>query len=75
MKTPKAICTAAVLALALSVPVYAGEVLTPGYTPPPPPPPPETSNTVDTAPATSSLLGGLSITSVEGILWVFSSIL
>ena len=29
---------AAVLALALSIPAYAGDVLTPGYVPPPPPP-------------------------------------
>lgn len=30
MKTLKAICTAAILALALSVPAYAGDVQTPG---------------------------------------------
>jgi hypothetical protein len=34
MKAFKAICTVAVLALALSVPTYAGEVLTPGFTSP-----------------------------------------
>jgi len=72
MKTLKAICTAAILALALSIPASAGEMLTPGCTPPPPPPPPETSTTVEPAP--SSVLGDLSTTSVEGILWVFSSI-
>jgi hypothetical protein len=38
MKSLKAICSAATLALVLSVPVYAGDVLTPGYTAPPPPP-------------------------------------
>lgn len=32
MKTLKAICTAAILALAVSVPTYAGEILTPGLT-------------------------------------------
>jgi len=31
MQTLKAICTAAILALALTVPVYAGDVDTPGY--------------------------------------------
>jgi len=36
MKTLKAICTAAILALALSVPAPAGELQTPGYTAPPP---------------------------------------
>ncbi len=36
MKTLKAICTAAILALALSVPAYAGDVQTPGCTAPPP---------------------------------------
>lgn len=39
MKTLKAICMAVVLAFALSVPAFAGDVLTPGYVPPPPPPP------------------------------------
>jgi hypothetical protein len=36
MQTLKAICTAAILALALSVPAYAGDVETPGVVPPPP---------------------------------------
>jgi hypothetical protein len=39
MKAFKAICSATVLALAFSVPTYAGDILTPGCTPPPPPPP------------------------------------
>ena len=39
MKAFKAICSATVLALALSVPTYAGDILIPGYVPPPPPPP------------------------------------
>jgi hypothetical protein len=34
MKTLKAICTATILALALSVPAYAGDVETPGKTSP-----------------------------------------
>jgi len=75
MKPLKALGATAILALALSVPTYAGEMLSPGVTPPPPPPPPEEIITVDTATATSSLLGDPSITSVEGILWVFGSIL
>ena len=36
MKRLKAICTAAIVALALSVPAYAGEINTPGYTSPAP---------------------------------------
>ena len=43
MKALKAICSATVLALALSVPTYAGDILTPGVVSPPPPPPPSTS--------------------------------
>lgn len=74
MKTLKAVCTAAILALALSIPVYAGEMLTPGVTPPPPPPPAEDSITVEVSTATSSELGDLSSTSVEVILWILASI-
>ena len=59
MKAFKAICSATVLALALSVPTYAGDILTPGYTAPPPPPPPGTS--VVTEPA----LGEISTYGVE----------
>jgi hypothetical protein len=36
MKTLKAICTAAILALALSVPVYAGDISSPGASAPSP---------------------------------------
>jgi hypothetical protein len=55
MKSLKAICTAATLALVLSVPVYAGDVLTPGYTAPPPPPQSrvETEQTVATETSSS----------------------
>lgn len=74
MKTLKAIGTAAILALVLSIPAYAGEMLTPGCTPPPPPPPPEEIIIVETETATSSILGDLSFTSIEGILLVFGSI-
>jgi hypothetical protein len=38
MKTFKAICTAAILALALTVPAYAGDVETPGKPAPSPSP-------------------------------------
>lgn len=34
MKTVKAICTAAILALALSIPAYAGDIGSPGITAP-----------------------------------------
>ena len=74
MKTLKAICTAAILAFALSIPVSAGEMLTPGVTPPPPPPPVEEGITVEATTATSSELGDLSSPSVEVILWVLASI-
>ncbi len=47
MKSLKSICTTATLALILSVPVYAGDVLTPGYTTPPPPPPPQSRVTME----------------------------
>lgn len=50
MKALKAICTAAILALALSVPTYAGEILTPGVTGPPPPPPACTASVASTSP-------------------------
>src|SRR6266851_2839458 len=62
MKTLKAICTAAILALALSVPAYAGDILTPGFTAPPPPPPPESNITGDVSvpTATSSAPGDMS---------------
>ncbi|MGH9969703.1 MAG: hypothetical protein ACREBG_18180 [Pyrinomonadaceae bacterium] len=39
MKTIKPILTATILSLALFVPVYAGDMSTPGAAPPPPPPP------------------------------------
>jgi hypothetical protein len=45
MKTVKAICVSIVLALALSVPAYAGDVLTPGVTCP------DSGTPVVTAPA------------------------
>jgi hypothetical protein len=53
----KAICTAAILGLALSVPAYAGDIDSPGHTVPPP-----TNSTDDNA----SL--GLAITSEDLML-------
>lgn len=71
MKTLKAICTAAILALALSVPVYAGDVHTPGYTAPPPPPPPTNITVEINMPtATSPDLGDISTPGFADILWV-----
>jgi hypothetical protein len=78
MKTLKAICTATILALALSVPTYAGEILSPGVTAPPPPPP-ESNITVDTvdmsAPTeTSSDLVDMSTPGFAEIIWLLASI-
>jgi hypothetical protein len=76
MKALKSICTAAILALALSVPTYAGEILSPGFTQPPPPPPPESNITADISlqTETSSDLGDLCTPGVEDILWILASI-
>jgi hypothetical protein len=64
MKTIKAICTAAVLAITLSIPVYAGQINTPGITcpvtgcPDPEPTPGEvsTSTAALTSPEACALL-------------------
>ena len=77
MKTLRTICTTAILALALSVPVYAGQIETPGYTPPPPPPPPELVVTVEVnAPiaSTSDLGDDTSSLSFADLLWALASI-
>jgi hypothetical protein len=77
MKTMKAICTAAVLALALSAPAYAGDMLTPGVnSPPPPPPPPELNfaGAVSVPSAASLLLGDITTPCITDILWVLASI-
>jgi len=81
MKALKAICTATILALTLSVPAFAGDLLSPGYVPPPPPPPPEShfvveSNTLDTSvpTKTSSFLGDMSTPGVADMLWILASI-
>ena len=79
MKTLKAICTAAILALALSVPAYAGDIYTPGYTEPPPPPPPSSNMTVEmTGPtatlATSSVPDDASTPSLADIFLALASV-
>jgi hypothetical protein len=81
MKALKAICSASILALALSVPAFAGDLLSPGYVPPPPPPPPEARivvepNTVDTSvpTKTSSFLADMSTPGVVDMLWILASI-
>jgi hypothetical protein len=76
MKTLKTICTTAILALALSVPVYAGQIETPGYTAPPPPPPPDSIVTVElSAPiASTSDLGHTTSLSFADLLWALASI-
>jgi hypothetical protein len=74
MKTLKAICTAAILALALSVPASAGDLLSPGYTAPPPPPPPESNIMVDTNVSTeTSAPGDISTPGFADILWLLAS--
>lgn len=76
MKKLKTICPAAILALVLTVPAYAGEMLTPGVTAPQPSP--STLNiTVDISvpEATSYDLGDLSSAGgIADILWVLASI-
>ena len=76
MKTLKAICMTAILALALGVPANAGDVYTPGSpTPPPPPPPP--SNMCAGMRELTATSTNLSDTSTEGfvdLLWVLASI-
>jgi hypothetical protein len=74
MKTLKAICTAAILALALSVPTYAGDVLVPGRTAPPPPPESNITGDMSVPTATSFALGDVSTAGLADILWVLASI-
>ena len=81
MKAFKAICTATVLALAISVPTYAGDILTPGYTDPPPPPPPGTSavtepafGEISTSDVESTSLGVAETSGLIDLLWAFVSI-
>jgi hypothetical protein len=75
MKAFKAICTATVFALALSVPTYAGDILTPGFNgPPPPPPPPSASVVTEPALAEVSTYGVESTPELIDLLWAFVSI-
>jgi hypothetical protein len=77
MKSLKAICTAAILAMALSVPAYAGDILSPGYCAPPPPPPPESNIALDLSQPTeaSSTPVGVGTPGLVDILRVQASIL
>lgn len=77
MKTLKAICTAAILALALSVPAYAGDVHTPGS-----PDPGDVSTPGETTPApgdidfsgvTSTDSGDIGSPGFADILWALAS--
>ena len=70
MKSLKTICTATILALALSAPAYAGEMTTPGYIATPPPPPPSASS-MNVATATD--LGDTSTTDLAELFWVLAS--
>ncbi|MDQ6654035.1 MAG: hypothetical protein M3Y84_15000 [Acidobacteriota bacterium] len=59
MKTLKAICTAAILALALGVPAYAGEISSPGSPSPAPVPPAAVTSSGDiSSPAVASTAPG-----------------
>lgn len=61
MKSVKAICTAAIVALALSVPAYAGEISSPGCSSPIPDAPPAIASPAPgdvQAPAVTSTTAG-----------------
>lgn len=73
MKAFKAICSATVLALALSVPTYAGDILTPGVISPPPPPPPSCTS-VTTEPALGEISTVESTPELIELLWAIVSI-
>jgi len=74
MKAFKAICSATVLALALSVPTYAGDILTPGVISPPPPPPSCTSAVTEPALGEISTDGVESTPGLIDLLWAIVSI-
>jgi hypothetical protein len=75
MKTLKSISAAAILALALSVSTYAGQLETPGYTPPPPPPPqPGIRLELSMPTAPSSDLDDMSSLYIADLLWALASI-
>jgi hypothetical protein len=76
MKAFKAICSATVLALALSVPTYAGDILTPGVISPPPPPPSSASAVTEPAfgEVESTSLGVAETPGLIDFLWTIVSI-
>jgi hypothetical protein len=71
MKTLKAICPAAVLALALSVSTYAGDVQTPGS---PIPPPHSNSTGIGSTPTAKSTTDDLCTSGLVDILLALTSI-
>jgi hypothetical protein len=74
MKTLKIISAAAVLAVALSVPTYAGILDTPGATPPPPPPESNITLGMNAPTETPSALGDMVTPGFAELLWVMASI-
>jgi len=74
MKTLKAICTAAILALALSVPAYAGDIETPGK----PCPVTSGSNTPDITPEPAVIVSALDtdigLPALADIMWALASV-
>jgi hypothetical protein len=74
MKAFKAICSATVLALALSVPTYAGDILTPGVVSPPPPPSCATLGEISTYSVESTSPGVDETPVLIDLLWAIVSI-
>ena len=77
MKTVKAICPAVLLALTLSVSVFAGDVQTPGAPKPPPPSPQLTSEISDNgcvATTVCSTSDDICASGYADILWALTSI-
>ena len=74
MKAFKAICTATILALALSVPTYAGDVLTPGLTSPVPETPIVTPGEINSPGITSTNSGAAETSGLFNVLVAIISI-
>jgi len=74
MKTLKALCTSAILALILSVPTYAGDILTPG-SPSPAPGTPVTQPTSADSDSTSSVSTSADTSETLGLEELLAAIL
>jgi hypothetical protein len=74
MKSLKAICAVVILALALSVPAYAGDIETPGKPAPVPGAIKKTSITPEISYASSQSDTDASVTVLSYILWALASI-